>query len=399
MNKMISPPWLNDYPIIKLLSCLSRDPNKIRFVGGCVRDSILRLPVKDIDLATSYLPDETMNLLIKNEIKVVASGLSHGTVTAIVARHPYEITSLRKDIETDGRHAKVKFTTGWFEDAGRRDFTFNALYMDADGFITDYFNGVQDLENGVVRFIGDPDKRIAEDYLRILRFYRFWTRYGRQDPDPETVHSLVRGSPKLTMLSAERIYQEVLQIFSLAHLSDTLPLMLEHGALAYLWPTATVPEGLKHYFAQLTTRGLAPHPQAVIAAMSDLDMEKFTNVMRRLKAAKAHIKWGKAFIELCTACGGHQDLETALYYNDREVVKHWQVFCGTPTAETLRTITEWQQPEFPLTGEDLQALGIPPSKHMGRLLRALKTQWVEAGFRLSRATLIERAKACRGQKS
>ena len=194
--------------------------SKVRFVGGCIRKLLCGENIDDIDLATSLEPDEVKQRLIKNNIKVINTGISHGTVTAILNKKKFEITTLRKDISTDGRHADVQFTLDWTQDASRRDFTVNAIYADIEGRVFDPLNGVSDLKDGRVKFIGSSDKRIKEDYLRILRYFRFFTQYSKIDHDQDTIRSIKRNINGLNKISNERIFDELRKILSLKNISN-----------------------------------------------------------------------------------------------------------------------------------------------------------------------------------
>ena len=206
MNQLITPQSK------KLLEAISNAGGEARFVGGCVRDTLIGKKINDIDLATNLNPDQTTKALEAAGLKVIPTGIDHGTVTAIVDDEKFEVTTLRLDVATDGRHATVKFTDDWQADAARRDFTFNALYMDADGKVYDYFGGQEDLKNGETVFIGSAEDRINEDYLRILRYFRFRGRYKihpGQGYDPDVLAVIDRLAPNLTKLSYERIWSEI----------------------------------------------------------------------------------------------------------------------------------------------------------------------------------------------
>ena len=208
----------------------------LRFVGGAVRDSLLGKPVKDVDVATILLPDDVMKLLAVTHIKAVPTGIDHGTVTAVIAGHHFEITTLRRDISTDGRRAVVAYTQDWQQDASRRDFTMNALYCDADGQVTDYFNGAEDAKKGHVRFIGEPAERIHEDALRILRFFRFLACYGHHDPDKKALLACAAAVGKIDRLSGERIQQEMFKLLVSEKAAYALKIMQDHGILKHIIP-------------------------------------------------------------------------------------------------------------------------------------------------------------------
>ena len=194
--------------------------SKVRFVGGCVRKALRGEHIDDVDLATTLVPDEVKKRLSQNNIKVIDTGISHGTVTAILNKKKFEITTLRKDVSTDGRHANVKFTLNWHEDAARRDFTINAIYVDIEGRIFDPLNGISDLQNGVIKFIGSPDDRIQEDYLRILRYFRFFTQYSKKNYDQDIIRSIKKYINGLNKISNERIFDEFKKILKLKNIGN-----------------------------------------------------------------------------------------------------------------------------------------------------------------------------------
>src|SRR5881275_1593374 len=229
--------WRKKRGMRRLLAALGADQGLTRYVGGAIRDDLLRLPVSDIDLATRIAPDEVMARLEKARIKAVPTGIEHGTITAVSDAHPFEITTLRRDVSTDGRRATVAFTDDWREDAARRDFTINALFADPlTGEITDYFGGLGDLEHRHIRFIGDPLQRIAEDHLRILRFFRFHARFGSGEPDAAALEACTRRANDLMALSRERIADELLKLLAVTDPAPTVAIMLGHGILRPVLP-------------------------------------------------------------------------------------------------------------------------------------------------------------------
>ncbi len=229
--------WRKKRGMKRLLAALGADEGLTRYVGGAVRDDLLDLPVSDIDLATRIPPLEVMERLEKAKIKAVPTGIDHGTVTAVSDGHPFEITTLRRDVSTDGRRATVAFTDDWQEDAARRDFTINALSADPrTGELFDYFGGLADLEQRHIRFIGDPLQRIAEDHLRILRFFRFHARFGAGPPDAAALEACTARANDLMALSRERIADELLKLLGMPDPSSTVAIMLEHAILRPVLP-------------------------------------------------------------------------------------------------------------------------------------------------------------------
>ena len=268
--KLPDADWRESGGIRPLLRVLGAEEGRTRFVGGCVRDSLLGLPVSDIDLATRLQPEEVMKRLNQAGIKAVPTGLAHGTVTAIVGGAPVEVTTLRRDVSTDGRRATVAFTDDWREDAARRDFTMNALSVDpVSSEVYDYFEGLPDLQARRVRFIGDPLQRIAEDHLRILRFFRFHARFGEGEPDRRALEACTARANDLMALSRERIADELLKILALPDPTRTVSLMAELGIFRPVLPEIDE-AGTKRLQALVEREGIAGVPPEPLRRLSAL---------------------------------------------------------------------------------------------------------------------------------
>ena len=268
--KIDAPKWRRRRGMKRLLDALSADDGLTRYVGGAVRDDLLDLPVSDVDLATRLQPDDVVRRLEAAKIKAVPTGIDHGTITAVSDGHPYEITTLRRDVATDGRRAQVAFTTDWEEDAARRDFTINALSADPrTGEVFDYFGGLDDLLARHVRFIGDPLKRIAEDHLRILRYFRFHALFGGGEPDRAALDACTRRSNDLMALSRERIADELLKLLALAEPAATVGIMIEHAILKPVLPEIAVERlaDLEQLIAAEKAAGSAPDGLRRLAAL------------------------------------------------------------------------------------------------------------------------------------
>lgn len=358
-----------------------------RFVGGCVRDALLKRPIGDIDLATPLFPDEVMRRLAAAGIKVVPTGIAHGTVTALVERHPFEITTLRRDVETFGRHANVAFTSDWAEDSRRRDFTMNALYLAADGEIFDYQDGLRDLRRGKVRFVGDPATRIREDVLRVLRFYRFHASLGRGAADPAARAACRASAPLVATLSGERVQAELMKLLRAADPASTLALMAEDGVLAKILP-GTQPLDILRRLVRLE-RGLQLEPDALrrLGAVIAADAE---GAARRLKLSNAER-------DRLLALGGTLDLSgdaraqrRLLYRLGRETYIDRVLMTAAASSATrkvrslLAAAARWRKPVFPLSGGDVTALGIAPGPEIGHLLAELEDWWEKGDFRATR---------------
>ncbi len=373
-----------------------------RFVGGAVRNTLLGVPVADVDIAVPMPPEEALARLRAKNIKVVETGLDHGTVTAIAGTHAFEVTSLRRDVKTDGRHALVAFTDDWAEDAARRDFTINALYAAADGEIFDYATGVEDLIAGRVRFMGDARARIAEDYLRVLRLFRFHAWYGKGEIDAEGLRAAALAKEKLKTLSAERIAKELLRLLEAAHPVPVLRVMAATGILSLLLPGALQLARLEK-LAQLEAENLFPGdavlrlaallPDGASAANGAADALRLSNAMRdRLGNALGGEKVG-AQISAAEARRLLYRIGAASFKD--KVMLQW---AGAPqnAAGAWRMLLEmadnWQRPRFVLTGRDVMQAGIPQGPDVGRILAQVEDWWVEGDFAASEGALRDRLK-------
>jgi len=372
-----------------------------RFVGGAVRNALLGVPVVDVDIAVPMPPEEALARLRAKNIKVVETGLDHGTVTAIAGTHAFEITSLRRDEETDGRHARVAFTDDWNEDAARRDFTINALYASADGEIFDYATGVEDLIAGRVRFMGDARARIAEDYLRVLRLFRFHAWYGKGEIDAEGLRAAAEAKEKLSTLSAERIAKELLRLLEAPHPIPVLRVMAATGILSLLLPGALQLNRLEK-LAQLEAENLfsgdavlrlaALLPDGDQSADAAARVLKLSNALRdRLEQALGGEKIGMQI--------SAQDARRRLYrigaasFKDRVMLQWASAPQGAGAWRMLLQMAEnWQRPRFALTGRDVMQAGVPQGPDVGRLLAQVEDWWVEGDFAASESALRDRLK-------
>jgi poly(A) polymerase len=345
-----------------------------RVVGGAVRDALAGRAVVDIDLATSRPPTDTMAALRQAGVKVVPTGLGHGTVTAVVDGRGFEITTLRRDVETDGRHAVVAFTEDWRLDASRRDFTINAMSMARDGTLFDYFEGTADLQAGRVRFVGDPATRIAEDYLRILRFFRFYARYGRVPPDPATLAALRNGIPGLSRLSVERVWMELRRILAAPNPEEAVGLMARLG----IW-NAVLPE------AQAVSRiaGLPADPVLRLAAMLTGDPLALAT---RLKMSNDDRERLIRLLATPSPHGTDADLRRLLadHLPADLIDRTWL----DGAADIRRRLRRMARPVFPLEGRDVLSVGVPPGPLVGALLRDVRRWWLDGGCVADRAACM-----------
>jgi poly(A) polymerase len=356
------------------LDALCTALGEARFVGGVVRDTLAGLAPKDIDLATPLSPETVIARLKPLGIKVVPTGIAHGTVTAVLPFGPVEITTLRRDVSTDGRRATIAYTDDWRKDAARRDFTINALYADpATGALFDYFGGVDDLKAGLVRFIGAPLQRIAEDHLRILRYFRFHARFGKGAPHAESLAACAARANDLMALSRERISQELLTLLSLADPVAIIALMLDHGILKPVLPEIVGVEPLARLITQEGGQ-FAPDPVRRLAALLPCDPALAEVIANRLKLSNAQ---RKRLVVLATRTPADAENPKPLAYKvGVEAARDRLLLAGLDPAP----IANWQPPRFPLSGGAIIARGIRAGPEVARLLQQVEQQWVEADF-------------------
>ena len=353
-----------------------------RFVGGCVRNALIGAPIDDIDIATTLTPDAVVAALKAAGLKSVPTGIEHGTVTAISEHQPFEITSLRRDVSTDGRRATVAFTTDWREDAGRRDFRLNALYADADGDILDPTGqGYDDAMAGRIVFVGEPEGRIREDYLRILRFYRFYAWYGRGAPDAAAVAACADLAEGVERLSAERVSKELLKLLAAPDPRPAVRLMHEAGVLGRVVPE---PTDLTLFEAMAA---LSSDPVLRLSALLPADPAKAAEAARRLRLSNAQRERLVEAVsgEATTGLTGAQ-ARAALYRDGRQafedrVMRAWAAGGDAEGVRGLLALAQgWTRPALPVGGRDLARLGLKPGPETGRVLKAFEDGWIADDF-------------------
>ncbi|TFF20480.1 CCA tRNA nucleotidyltransferase [Jiella endophytica] len=410
----ISADWLKAEPLQALLAALSADGQAARVVGGAVRNTLMDRHVTDIDIATTTLPEETIRRAEAIGLKTVPTGIEHGTITVIADHRPYEVTTLRRDIETDGRHAVVTFGRDWQADAERRDFTINALYADAKGEVLDLVGGIADIERGNLRFIGEAEQRILEDRLRILRFFRFFAWYGRGRPDADGLRAVTRLRDGLTQLSAERVWNELRRLLVAPDPSRALLWMRQTGAL-----TVALPEserwGIDHIHALVQSeaaRGWKPDPLIRLMAIVPPDPARLGELSKRLKLANHERDRLLAFGNEPAPQPDESEraLRARLYFGNRQASEdvlrlalakaQGKIGSDTDALETVAKLSARLQiaeafsaPEFPLSGEELKQKGFAPGPDLGRELDRLKRIWAEGGFQASVDELLAKAEA------
>lgn len=412
-NTRIDASWLKDAHVQRLLAILNADGEEARVVGGAVRNHLLDQTVSDVDIATTCLPAETMERAKAAGFKAVPTGIDHGTATIVADGHGFEVTTLRRDVETHGRHATVAFGRDWAEDAERRDFTINALYCDADGTIFDPVGGLADIKTRTVRFIGDAETRIREDYLRILRFFRFFAWYGDGRPDAKGLMACTRLKDGLDGLSAERIWAEMHKLLSAPDPSRTMLWMRQTGVLTRLLPESEkwgidaiggliAAEAAFSWHADPMLRLMAVIPPRTATVTQLAERWKVSNAQRdRMLAWAAAPEISAGISERKLAAQMYRQGATAIL--DRLklalVTARMKAETGVAALEDsaalvrlLRFAEGWRKPDFPLAGRDMIAEGHEPGPAMGALLRDLEEEWIESGFNLDRDQLLQRMK-------
>ena len=362
-----------------------------RLVGGAARDLLAGRQVADLDLATPEPPQAVTDRLRADGIRVVPTGLAHGTVTAVLDGQPFEITTLRRDVETDGRHAVVAWTADWREDAARRDFTINAMSIDRAGRLHDHFDGAADLHAGRVRFVGDAAARIAEDALRILRFFRFHARYGRAVPDPAAVGAIGGAVGLLRQLSAERVWAELRRLLEGPDPADASRLMHRLGVLDALLPRGGNPERL----ARLLALDAPPDPLFRLAALASGDASA---IAQRLRLSNADAGRLATLMHGIRPDAGLDDDALRRLLADNEAVslcdRSWLAAAESedPAASVSlrRRLHALERPVFPLSGRDAVAAGLPPGPAVGEALRAVEAWWREGGCQADRTACLLR---------
>ncbi len=390
--RRIDAAWLREPPLGELLAVLDRAGEEARVVGGAVRNELLGEPHGDIDIATTALPAEVIARVEAAGFKAVPTGIEHGTITVVAAGRPYEVTTLREDVETFGRHATVAFGRDWRRDAERRDFTMNALSAARDGTIYDYVGGLPDIAARRVRFIGDAATRIAEDYLRILRFFRFHAAYGEGAPDPEGVAACIDGRAGLDQLSRERVRTEVFKLLVARHAVAALAVMTETGLLEQVLGGVPLLASFANMIKLEAALALAPDAVRRLGALNVSIVEDAERLRGRLRLANAEYErlasmaadWWHISRQLGERAG-----RVLLYRLGPERFVDRVLLAWTRSPEgaadqpwrLLATLSaRWSVPVFPLKAADFIARGVPKGPRLGAVLAAAEEAWIAAGF-------------------
>ncbi|NUL15532.1 CCA tRNA nucleotidyltransferase [Agrobacterium tumefaciens] len=413
MSSLAGRDWFEKPALKRIFALLNADGGEVRIVGGAVRNALMDLPVVDVDLATTLTPDVVVARAKAAGIKAVPTGIEHGTVTLVIDGEGFEVTTLRRDVETNGRHAQVAFGTDWQTDAERRDLTINALYADEKGEIIDLIDGLPDIETGTVRFIGDAAMRISEDYLRILRFFRFFAHYGSGRPDADGLRASARAKDKLGTLSAERVWSELKKLLSAHDPSRALLWMRQSGVLTEILPE-TEKWGIDAIHGLVATeqaRGWAVDPMLRLSAILPPDRDRLVALAARLRLSKAEAAYLTHWASAPAADPELKEtaLDRLLYRQGVEGVKtrlklalaaaRADVSAGDTAMQKVARLStllaraeKFHRPGFPLSGVDVMAAGVEAGPKVGEVLKSLEEKWIDVNFSLDRAALTARLK-------
>jgi tRNA nucleotidyltransferase/poly(A) polymerase len=384
--------WLRESTLARALSILNSGGEEARVVGGAARNALMGRPLSDIDIATTALPDEVVRRATAGGLRAVPTGIDHGTVTLVVDGTPFEVTTLRQDVETFGRKARVAFGRDWKADAERRDFTMNAMSISADGVVHDYVGGLADLDAGRVRFIGDPARRIAEDYLRILRFFRFQASYAQGPPDGEGLHACIVARDGLRSLSRERVRAELMKLLVARFALPTLEVMVEAGFAEQLLGGVALLASFANMIKVEETSGFAPDAVRRLGALGvfiEEDAERLREKLRLFNSEYERLaciadRWWRLSPVLAEA--GARVLVYRLgpvRYVDRVLIAWTRAPQGVADAAWAALATlpaRWSAPRFPLKSADLVARGVPRGRALGAAMRDGEEAWITAGF-------------------
>jgi poly(A) polymerase len=385
--------WLCGGALPRLLDVLDRDGEEARAVGGAVRNALIGMPVHEIDVATTALPEVVVRRVQAAGFKAVPTGIEHGTVTVVIDKHPFEVTTLRKDVETDGRHATVAFGRDWKEDAERRDFTINALSVTRDGKVCDYTGGLDDLAARRVRFIGNPHRRIAEDYLRILRFFRFHAAYGPGGPpDAEGLAACIAGRDGLTQLSRERLRMEMMKMLVAPHALPTLIVMADCGLTLRILGGVSYLASFENMVKVEAAIGLAPDPVQRLGALGVIVAEDAQRLFDRLRLTNNEVARLASMAEgwrRISPAIGEQGARALVYrlgaqaFSDHALLG-WARSTASANDKAWHGVAtlpkRWSAPVFPLKSADFIQRGVAKGPALGAALRAAEAAWIAQGF-------------------
>ena len=398
------PPWMKRPATRAVMAALAAKggPDCARFVGGCIRNTLVKRPVDDIDIATTLTPDEVIEALATANLRSVPTGVDHGTVTAIADGKPYEITTLRRDVETDGRRAVVAFSKDWNEDAERRDFRLNALYADMEGTVFDPTGGgVEDAHAGRIVFVGDAETRIREDYLRILRFFRFFAWYGKGEPDAEALRACAALKDGMASLAAERIQKELLKLLAADDPRPAVRLMAATGVLSQVLPAAGSLARFETLVEIETEQLFENDAELRLAALLPPEAARETaNALRLSNAQKERLIAAAADEPRIVSWLSPKEARRAVYrlgqrtFADRVKLAWAASSKAAPQWRALLMLGQtWTPPAFPLTGDEIMAAGVPKGPLVGQVRREVEDWWIDSDFIDDKLSIVERLKA------
>jgi len=389
--------WMNEPETRAVVSALEGAGHAVRFVGGCVRDTLLDRPVADIDMATDAVPESIVDALRAAGVRAIPTGVEHGTITAVTGHRSFEVTTLRLDVETDGRRATVKFTDDWEADAARRDLTMNAMSLGTDGTLHDPFGGRADLMAGRVRFVGNAHDRIVEDVLRLLRFFRFYAHYGTSPPDAVALEACRALAPRLTNLSGERVRVELLKMLQAPKPLPTVHLMQEAGIFDHFLPEAENISRLERLTVVERRTGVAVEPIRRLSALLSSDTESLSNVADRLRFSNADRGYLATSALESFSLPLDETARRRLIYRlgsatFREIVLlGWAGDADDNVWGDLFAMAEsWTHKDFPVAGHDVLERGIVRGPAVGDILRTVELWWVDGGFAAGRDACLAR---------
>ncbi|MGE8104748.1 CCA tRNA nucleotidyltransferase [Allorhizobium sp. NPDC080224] len=411
MTNLADRDWFQEPALQKLLTLLNSGGAETRVVGGAVRNSLMGLPVGDIDLATTLMPEEVSGRAAAKGIKAVPTGIEHGTVTLVVDGKGYEVTTLRRDVETNGRHAQVAFGASWQEDADRRDLTMNALYVGLDGEVIDLVGGLKDIETRTVRFIGNAEQRIAEDYLRVLRFFRFFAHYGSGRPDTDGLKACARARSQLKSLSAERVWSEIKKLLSARDPGRALLWMRQSGVLTEILPETEKwgIDAIPGLIAAEQALGWEPDALLRLCAIVPKDAARLVTLSERLRMSNAEAMALDRFARAPKPQETVRDVafDRDLYRFGKDgMISMLKLELASARARAegdqkamsrsarlfslLKRAEGFVRPVLPIKGSDVLAAGIPAGPKVGEILGKLEEGWIASQFNLSREDLLAR---------
>ena len=394
INKLIK-----NKKILRLFLVVKHHGGVLRFVGGAVRDALRGIEGSDLDFATDLSPDELAEACAEEGLKTVPIGIKYGTIGVMIDDKLVEVTSLRKDIKTDGRHAEVEFTDNWEEDASRRDLTINAVYADEKGNVFDYYNGIEDLEKGKVRFIGSASQRIKEDYLRILRFFRFYSLFGIGKPDKKALDACIENREGLKNLSMERIRDELFKLMLTPKAAETMQIIQDNNILSYVMPDAKRIDALSFLMKLTASKNIPGKPLRRIFTIYQPDKNLAENLAVRLRLSRKEkqefIRWAETDIPMKDFLEDNSLRRIIYIYGkefvadkfllkmakDKEVPPAWEFVWDNIQKNNI--------PVFPLKGKDLIDKGGVLPQEVGKHLKALETLWINSNFSMSKKELLE----------